>query len=192
MALSSTINGSVVKRYFSIASPPRPDGTIEFCIQHAGEFGRHLLGLGSGEPVECSDPSGTMRLLDPHRPAAYFAAGTGIAPIRAILLEQLSVNPDADATLVEGARHVGELLYRDEFVSLSSNHCGFRFVPVVSGHDPDWPGCRGRVTDHVDGALMDRNEVDAYFCGQPEMVSTLRAKLAAAGIPEDRQTFERY
>ena len=192
LALTRTLQGSVVRRYFSIASPPRPDGKIELCIRHDGRFGRHLLGLRSGESVECSDPAGSMRLLDLARPAVYFAAGTGIAPMRAILLAHLSGNPDAIATLVAGARDVGDLLYRSEFDALASRHRGFSFFPVVSGDDPGWSGRRGRVTDHIDAALAGRTDVDAYFCGQPEMVSTLREELTAIGIPEDRQSFERY
>ncbi len=192
LALSANIDGSSTKRYYSIASPPNPDGTIQLCIQHEGEFGRHLLGLRTRESVECSDPAGTMRLLDSGRSGVYFAAGTGIAPMRAILLEHLAANPDADVTLVEGARQARDLLYCSEFDALDSRRSGFRFVPVVSGNDPQWAGLRGRVTDHVDNALAGRTDIDAYFCGQPEMVSALREQLTAAGIPEDRQSFERY
>ena len=133
-----------------------------------------------------------MRLLDPCRPAVYFAAGTGVSPMRAILLAQLAANPDADATLLLGARGIDELLYRDEFEALASRHTGFRFLPVVSGIHAGWRGSRGHVTDHIAAALSGRSDVDAYFCGQPEMVTEMRAKLAAAGIPDERQSFERY
>ncbi len=192
LALSATINGTVVRRYYSIASPPRPEGTIDLCIQHEGEFARHLLDLRGGDPLQCSEPAGSMGLRNAHRQAVYFAAGTGIAPMRAILLEQLDANPRADATLVEGARCSSELLYRDEFEDLASRHPHFRYTPVVSGDDLEWPGCRGRVTDHLDDAIRGRSDIDVYFCGQPEMVSALREKLVAGGIPEDRQIFERY
>ena len=192
VALRAEVAGTLSQRYYSIASPPRPDGTIELCIQHEGKFGRYLLGLKSGDAVECSEPSGTMRLMDPDRPAVYFAAGTGVSPMRAILLTHLSANPKADATLVLGARQVDELLYRDEFEALASRHPRFRFLPVVSGTDADWPGSRGYVTDHLQVALNGRSDVDAYFCGQPEMITEMRGKLAAAGIPDERQSFERY
>ena len=192
VVLQADVGGARMKRYYSIASPPRPDGTIELCIQHDGEFGRYLLGLNAGKAIECGEPSGTMRLLDPHRPAAYFAAGTGVSPVRAILLEHLTANPEADVTLVLGARQVDELLYRDEFDALASRHEGFRFLPVVSGDAPGWRGRRGHVTDHIGAALSGRSDVDAYLCGQPEMVTDMRGRLAAAGIPDDRQSFERY
>lgn len=192
IALQAEIEGSLAKRFYSIASPPRRDGMIELCIRHEGRFGRHLLGLAAGDSIHCSEPSGTMQLLSPGRPAVYFAAGTGVSPIRAILLAHLAANPKANATLVLGSRQASDLLYRDEFDLLADRHDNFRFLPVVSGDDPGWRGTRGRVTDHIDAAVMGRSGVDAYFCGHPDMVSDMRAKLAAAGIPDARQSFERY
>lgn len=191
VALQSEIGGTTERRYYSIASPPRPDGAIEICIRHEGAFGRHLLGLRAGEAVECSAPSGKMRLLDPDRAAVYFAAGTGVSPMRAILLAHLEENPQADATLALGARLENELLYRCEFDALARQHGNFRFLPVVSGDDREWLGSRGRVTDHVEAVLRGRRNVDAYFCGQREMVLELRRKLESAGIPDERQCYER-
>ena len=191
VALQSEIGGTTERRYYSIASPPRPDGAIEICIRHEGAFGRHLLGLRAGEAVECSAPSGKMRLLDSDKAAVYFAAGTGVSPMRAILLAQLEDNPQADATLALGARREDELLYRNEFDALARQHGNFRFLPVLSGDDREWSGSRGRVTDHVEAVLRGRRDVDAYFCGQREMVSDLRAILESAGIPDERQCYER-
>ena len=192
VAVSAEICGAPVKRYYSIASPPRRDGRIELCVRTEGEFGMHLKGLRPGAELDCSEPAGRMRLLDAERPAVYFAAGTGVAPVRAILLSQLAAAPLAAATLVLGGRQHGDLLYRDEFEALCTQHAGFALLPTVSGNDADWDGLRGRVTAHADRAIAGRDGLDAYFCGPPEMVAALRARLAAAGIPDERQGFERY
>ena len=192
VALSAQISGATAKRYYSIASPPRPDHQIHLCIDHEGAFGSHLRRLRPGDTVACSAPAGAMRLLDPSRAAVYFAAGTGIAPLRAILLAQLTANPNAQATLVLAARYSRDLLYREEFEELAGRHGGFRFLPTVSGDDADWRGRRGRATAHVDEALAGRSGLDAYFCGQRELVHDLQERLREAGIPDERQSFERY
>ena len=192
LSLSALVEGEIQTRYYSIASPPHSSGMIELCIQHDGAFGSHLRSLQRGEQVDCSEPAGKMRLLDSDKPAIYFAAGTGVSPMRAILLAQLAANPLADATLLLGARHSSELLYQDEFQALASRHMGFRFMPAVSGEEPDWDGRRGRVLAHIDEAIAGSSGVDAYFCGPQEMVAQLREHLAKAGIPEERQVFERY
>ena len=192
VALSAEVDGNPTRRYYSIASPPRPDQRVEFCIHPAGEFGDYLCALRPGDQVECSRPAGKMRLSDPQRAAVYFAAGTGIAPIRAILLAQLAANPGADATLVLGARTADELAYLREFEALCDRHPRFRLIPTVSREDPGWNGRQGRVTSLVDEATGGRRDLEAYFCGPPEMVADLRERLAAAGIPDERQCFERY
>ncbi|MCY4189437.1 MAG: FAD-dependent oxidoreductase [Bryobacterales bacterium] len=192
VALSAPVGGTRQTRYYSIASPPVSSGRIELCIQHQGAFGSHLRSLREGDRMECSEPGGTMRLLDAGRPAVYFAAGTGVAPMRAILLEQLAANPEAEAILLLGSRHASELLFRNEFEALAARHARFRFLPAVSGKEGGWGGRQGRVTAHIDEALAGLSSPDAYFCGQREMVAQLRERLAAAGIPDERQVYERY
>ena len=192
VALSAPVGGARQTRYYSIASPPDPSGRIELCVQHEGAFGSHLRSLRRGDRTECSEPGGKMRLLDAARPAIYFAAGTGVSPMRAILLEQLRANPAAEAVLLLGARHSSELLFRDELEALAARHAGFRFVPTVSGDDPGWDGRRGRVADHIAEALAGLSSPDAYFCGQRELVAQLQELLTAAGIADERQVYERY
>jgi NAD(P)H-flavin reductase len=192
VALSAPIDGTQQTRYYSIASPPDPSGRIELCVQHEGAFGSHLRSLRRGDRTECSEPGGKMRLLDAARPAVYFAAGTGVSPMRAILLAQLGANPGAEAVLLLGARHSSELLFRDEFEALTARHASFNFVPSVSGNDAGWDGRRGRVAAHLDEAMAGLSSPDAYFCGQREMVAQLRERLAATGIPDERQVYERY
>ena len=192
VALSALVDGTQQTRYYSIASPPDPSGKIELCVQHDGAFGTHLQSLRRGDRTECSEPGGTMRLLDAARPAVYFAAGTGVSPMRAILLAQLAANPAAEAILLLGARHSSELLFRDEFEALVGRHAGFRFVPTVSGDEVGWGGRRGRVAAHIDEAMAGLNSPDAYFCGHRETVAQLREVLTEAGIPDERQVYERY
>ena len=192
VALSAEVNGNPTTRYYSIASPPRPDLRIEFCIQPAGEFGNCLSALRPGDEIECSEPAGNMRLSDAERAAVYFAAGTGVSPMRAILLAHLTANPQADATLVIGARTSEELAYYREFETLRDRHPHFRLMPTVSREDPSWSGRHGRVTSHIEEATGGRSDLDAYFCGPPAMVAELRERLTAIGIPDECQCFERY
>ena len=107
------LGGAGRKRYYSIASAPRADRTLDLCVDVRGDFGQYLNTLPLGAEVEAEGPAGKMRLLDARRAALYFAAGTGIAPVRAILQAHLAANPDADARLFFGARaRAGPVLSR--------------------------------------------------------------------------------
>ena len=186
------LGGAGRKRYYSIASAPRADRTLDLCVDVRGDFGQYLNTLALGAEVEAEGPAGKMLLLDARRAALYFAAGTGIAPVRAILQAHLAANPDADARLFFGARRAQDLFYRDEFEALAERRPNFVFHPTVSGEDPHWRGRRGRVSAHLEEALQGRGSRDAYFCGPREMVERLKIDLAAAGIPDERQSYERY
>lgn len=186
------LRGAGRKGYYSIASAPRADRTIDLCIDARGEFGQYLNRLPLGAEVEAASPAGKMRLSAAENAAVYLAAGTGIAPVRAILQAHLAANPNADARLFFGARQACDLFYRGEFEALAASRPNFVFCPAVSGAEPAWSGRRGRVSDHLAEALEGRADRDAYFCGPREMVERLQADLAAAGIPDSRQCYERY
>ena len=192
VALQATVDGEALTGYFSIASPPGRDGRIEFCLDVAGRLGRHIRDLRPGDTVACGEPSGTMRLLEAATPSVYFASGTGVAPLRAILLSQLAADLAAEAVLVQGARRSADLHFRREFEGLASSHPGFRFLPTVTRSEDGWTGRTGRVAEHVEEAVAGRSGLVAYICGQPEMVAGMRRRLAAAGIADERQCFERY
>ncbi len=192
VALSATIGGSPAKAYYSIASPPRGNGQIDLCIRPDTAFAQHLLELQPGAAVACSEPAGKMRLLDPNRPAIYIAAGTGVAPMRAILLAHLEARPNADITFLLGDRSARDLAYRSEFEDLEAQHAAFRFWPSVTRENESWTGRRGHVTTHLEQAFLDRGEPDVYFCGPQALVAELRERLESSGIPDERQVYERY
>lgn len=65
-------------------------------------------------------------------------------------------------------------------------------MPTVSGDEDGWHGRRGHVAAHMNEAMAGLDGSDAYFRGQRKMVAQLRERLAAAGIPDERQVYERY
>ncbi len=192
LALAAELGGETQKRYYSIASAPREDRTIDLCVDIRGDFGQYLDSLEQGSEVTAEGPAGKMGLLDARNSAVYFASGTGIAPVRAILQAHLGENPAANTRLYFGVRHSKNLFFRDEFEALAERHPKFEFCPTVSGDDAGWEGRRGRVHAYLDEALEGGENLDAYFCGQRELVDQLKADLSAAGIADERQSYERY
>lgn len=186
------LGGESRRRYYSIASAPRADRSIDLCVDVRGDFGQYLNALEPGAEIEASPPAGKMGLLDPDNAALYFASGTGIAPVRAILQAHLAANPAADARLFFGVRHSENLFYREDFERLAERHPNFEFCPTVSGPEPAWSGRRGRAEAHLKEALGGRGDLDVYFCGHREMVEQLQRLLSAAGIPDACRSFERY
>ncbi len=194
--LSIPLDGGAEDRYYSIASPPRRDNRFELCVA-AGESaaGRVLAELEPGAELDCSGPSGGFALRDPVRDSLFVGTGTGVAPLRSMILSILGEAGVSDRriALLLGARTPERLLYRDEMERLASEAENFDFWPTLTRADGGWLGRRGRVLAHLADALSDRhNETDVYLCGQREMVSDVREQLLEAGLDDDALIYEKY
>ncbi|MBI5620519.1 hypothetical protein HY949_01955 [Candidatus Gottesmanbacteria bacterium] len=76
----------------SIASAPNHDGTIQLLqsVAPMGEGSKWLLGLKPGDPIQFLGPLGKFVLQkESPRPKVFVATGCGIAPLRAMIMDQL-------------------------------------------------------------------------------------------------------
>jgi CDP-4-dehydro-6-deoxyglucose reductase len=198
VALSKTFDGGVLKRYYSIASPPNGTRRFELCINAAHDnspFGDYLHRMQPGEVLDYEGPAGTFRLNRPLRPSVFVAHGTGIAPLRSMIFYLLDSekNRDAPLTLIYGARNRKWLLYGDEFLALEKRHANFHFWPTLSRPAEDWPGRRGYVQVHLEAAFNgDAPAVDFYLCGRADMVSEAQQLLRQAGLDDSSVRHEQY
>ena len=179
-----------VKRSYSIASDPITPEKIELQIRRVdgGQLSAYWFNEAKlNDLLRFNGPRGTFFL----RPVAgldliFLATGTGIAPIRAILL-QLAASPPADQprsiSLYWGGRH-REDLYLDPAAGLP----GLRYVPVLSRGDVKWVGARGHVQDVLVHDVAHRSApalagATVYACGSEAMIHGARRLLADLGLP---------
>ena len=85
------IPGSPLRRAYSIASPPSQESSIELHIRLTpgglATEGWVFASLAVGERVTMQGPLGTFSMIEPEDgPVVLVAGGTGIAPLKAILL----------------------------------------------------------------------------------------------------------
>jgi len=108
-------------RSFSIANAPRPDGLISLLITRVpgGESSTWVHErLRVGEEVSVSGPYGTF-VDDPAAtaPALFLAAGSGLAPIRALLEAAVAANRRSSLTLIFSARSEVEVIDGERFAA---------------------------------------------------------------------------
>jgi ferredoxin-NADP reductase len=193
-----------IKRSYSIASPP--DGTPRFAIAVT----RVQEGPGSTW-LHAVEPGVTLPFVGPQgfftRPAAapppslMVATGTGVTPMRSMLLASRAAGTMAPAILLLGVRHEEDVLYGDELRSLASANPHVRFEPTLSQPRGAWTGRRGYVQTHVK-ALWEELVRDAhaagakphaYVCGLERMVGSVRDMLRKEmGLPRQEVHSERY
>lgn len=187
-------NGAVIKRAYSIASPPHEPATIELCIQHveAGIASTYFWNLKGGEPISLSGPHGKFLLKEPwdYEPV-FIATGTGVAPLRAMIRHLLYKNFPGDISLFFGTRYEHSLLYESEFRQWASARRNFHYYPTVS-RPKDWHGEVGHVQQTFQKYVKDSTKKELYLCGWSEVIKSVCRDLEGFGVPKDKLHYEEW
>ena len=198
LASSHAVPGQVVKlrapsgeAYFALASAPSPDGSADLLVKRGGKIADEVvLAAVPGARIETSAPFGKGFPIAQAegRDLLLFAAGSGIAPIRALLQHVISHrNRFLRTTLFYGQRRGADFAYRGEHLDWERH--GVRVVLCPSDADEAWPGVRGRVQEVARALSLGGSDpagTEAYVCGMTAMVNDVKGTLAEAGVPPDR------
>lgn len=156
----------------SIASAPDPSrpGRFELAVMR-GTNTEALLALEPGAEIEARGPQGsfTRAAADP-LPALLVGAGTGVAPLRAMIQDELRSAGVAPLVLLFGCRSEADMLWREEFEALAVRAPRFRFEPTLSAPSAAWAGRSGWVQEHLIELGRELGAPQAYVCGGDEMV----------------------
>jgi NAD(P)H-flavin reductase len=123
------------------------------------------------------------------------ATGTGIAPIKSMLLSLLGQTGSRRIRLFFGLRNVSDLFYTKLLSDLRENHPRFEPTVILSQPDPmGWRGLRGRVTDLINEqvAADQVSNTDAYLCGGRPMIEEAKRLLINKGMKVDQIRHEHF
>ncbi|HAU99485.1 MAG: hypothetical protein UX04_C0005G0052 [Microgenomates group bacterium GW2011_GWF2_45_18] len=177
------IPGSEKKNSYSISSSPDLNHAIELLIDlsPSGKGTQYLQSLRIGEKIRFLAPAGHF-VVDPEQTVQeqsmqYIATGSGIAPIKSMIVDQLRFQQDErPITLYWGMRYESELFWLDKFQNLQKQFPNFHLHLVLSQAQDGWTLCRGRVTD-----CLSFHELDIaggfYLCGNGTMIKDVKALL---------------
>ncbi|RUO36837.1 NADH:ubiquinone oxidoreductase [Aliidiomarina shirensis] len=176
---------------FTVRYQPQAEGA-----QAPGVGSTYLCNLKVGEHVIVEGPYGDFtRMEGANRKLFFIGGGAGMAPLRALVQEELSTPEPRDMVFYYGARDSNELVYRNELEALAAAE-QIHFVPVLSDapSHSDWAGARGFVHEQALAYLssIDIDEYDFYVCGPPRMLSATLDMLANLGVSQDRIRFDDF
>jgi NAD(P)H-flavin reductase len=173
---------------YSIASAHDPRKPAEFELAAAFQAGADVIdSLPLGATLEIEGPFGDFTWQPSPGPAALLVGvGTGIAPLRALIEEELARRSQRRLILVAGHRAPEDVLFAADFARLETEHARFRFVPTLSRAGEVWTGHHGRVQSRLIEAARSLGELDAYVCGRVDMVSDVVSALQAQGVRPER------
>jgi len=186
--------GGVVKRAYSIASPPHEAGVVELCIQHVekGIASTFFWGLKEGMPVTITGPHGRFTLKQPldYEPV-FMATGTGVAPFRSMIHHLFHVNFTKDIWLLFGCRYEHTVIYEQEFRAMASMRHNLRYYPTVS-RPKEWRGDTGHIQQTFQKYVKDYANKEIYVCGWLEVVKAVVKDLGALGVPPEKIHYEEW
>ncbi|MEX0744725.1 MAG: FAD-binding oxidoreductase, partial [Phycisphaeraceae bacterium] len=185
-----------MSRAYSIANAPEGDGSVELHLRRV-EGGRFtswaFSGMKVGDRLKARGPLGNFTMRSrPETPLLFAAGGTGLAPILALLRQQVRSQPQRDMVLVWGMKRSGDFYALPELVPILEQAPRLRIVLAADEGAPSWPPrerlsfVQGTVTD-----VLDRDEAllagrDIYAAGPPSMLRALGQQLARQGVARER------
>jgi len=151
-----------------------------------------LFSLRKGDSVQGSGPFGSFRAQETDREMVFIGGGVGMAPLRAMIFEQLEQERTArKMSFWYGARGRSDLYYAEEFDGLAARYPNFEWTVAMSDPQPEdvWTGAVGFV--HLvafQQYLRDHpapETCEFYLCGPPLMISAVLSMLDDLGVDND-------
>jgi ferredoxin-NADP reductase len=186
-----------VRRPYSIAAAPddaRREGCLELLVgvDAHGSAGPHLT-VAPGTRVDVEGPLGSFTFpADPEeRSFVFIAGGTGIAPLRAMLRQALSL-PGSRIGVFYSARTPDEFAYQDELRALADRGRIELRQTVTRTADDGWHGTRGRIDRSELQRLIHEPETLCFVCGPPSLVADMPGRLGELGVDRRRIRLEEW
>jgi len=186
-----------VSRAYSIASVPSLEDRLEIIVRQVpgGICTTYMHQyLKVGDELVLNGPYGDFYLRETGKELVMIAGGSGLAPIKSIILDVIERNLDRQMTFFFGAVTGKDLYYVDYFRDLERKYGNFRFVPALSKPAPEdaWDGELGLITDVVERHVKDANDKGAYLCGSPGMINACINVLKKIGFTGDMIYYDKF
>jgi CDP-4-dehydro-6-deoxyglucose reductase len=191
-----------MSRAYSIGNAPKPEGEVELQIRRmeGGRLSGWAFGAAKvGDVVTARGPLGAFTMRSgPDRPLVFVARGTGFAPLKALIEQQLAMFPAREMQLFWGATASADFYDLDAVAAWLETDANLRIMLVARSFDVGFVApsgattALGRVSDAIAASGFDLSGFDAYVAGPRVTVRDSIAALGACGVPADRTFADSY
>jgi ferredoxin-NADP reductase len=181
-------DGYQAQRSYSIASPPE-DELLTLTVERVdnGEVSPYLVGdLRVGDQFELRGPIGGYFVWTVATPGPLWliAAGSGIAPLMAMLRHRARRKVSAPALLLYSSRSLEDVIYREELDTMARGDPDIRVVNTLTRKQPErWMGHRGRIDKVLlaEAGFPPKQNPKIYVCGSTPFVEDVSRFLVELG-----------
>lgn len=180
-------------RAYSICSAPNgKDFVICIKLVENGRGTEWLNSLKEGNEVEFLGPQGKFLFEEGSKKHTFIATGTGVAPFKSMIEDQLNKGNKSEIQLVFGVRSEEDIFYKEFFEKLEKKHENFKFHLALSKPSENWKGLKGRVTEALKEINIDTKNTTFYICGLKNMIEDVENLLLEKGVQKEAIKFEKY
>ncbi len=186
-----------VYRAYSVSSSPSVSNQVELEIRRVSNgicttFVHKYM--KEGDEIIFNGPYGDFYLRDTARDVVCIAGGSGMAPLKAILLDMAEKKINRKVRYFFGAVTRRDLFLVDEMKALEKELPDFKFIPALSAPLPEdkWDGETGLITDVLDRHLETGDNLEAYLCGSPGMIDACVNVLKKNGVPGELIYYDKF
>ncbi len=184
------------RRSYSLANAPGQDELLEIHVRHVpgGLFSGHVFNaMQERALLRFEGPLGTFFLRDDSdKPVILMAAGTGFAPMKAIVEQALAGHGRRPLHLYWGARTRADLYLHDLACTWAATHEPIQYTPVLSRPPTGWTGRTGYVQEAVVADFPDLAGREVYASGPPKMITAAKQLLVDHGLPPEAFYYDAF
>ena len=183
-------------RAYSIGNAPREDGSVELQVRRVpgGRMSEWLFErLQTGGSVQARGPLGHFTLRSaPVTKLVFVAGGTGFAPVKAMIEQQLTLDPKRELRLFWGVGVREDIYETDVLAGWTRRDANLR-IAIAVDHGP-LPGglpagivaLSGVVAQAIAATSAKLAGYDGYVAGPPAMMPAVVEALAGQGVERER------
>lgn len=176
---------------FTLANAPTRRGYIECTTRAIGKLTGALRKLSAGQCLGFRGPYGNRFPVEEWRGRnlVFVGGGIGTAALRAPLQYVLDTRQDyGDIVVLNGARSVADLVYKDEMKKEWEAVPGVRVVRTVDpgGETPEWDGEVGLLPSVFEKLALSPDNCVVVVCGPPVMLHFMFLALERMGYAYDQ------
>ncbi len=175
---------------FTIASSPTRRGYFECSFKLMGKVTTALRDVEVGQTIGFRGPYGNGFPMEQMkgRDLLIIGGGVGMAPLKGLIEFCLDNRGDfGHVTILNGARTVADLVYKEEMVNWSRQE-GVTLIQTVDpgGETPEWTGKVGLIPTVLEQLAPAPDGKIAVVCGPPIMIKFTLQVLDRLGFPPGR------
>jgi ferredoxin-NADP reductase len=196
-------DGYQAQRSYSIASPPE-DKYLILTVERIddGEVSPYLVDeLHVGDRIELRGPIGGYFVWDARdgkndgSPLFLVAAGSGIAPLMAMIRHRANSQNKVPTKLLYSSRSYEDVIYREELEHYSATDPSLSVIHTLTRRQPtNWTSYRRRIDFEMlaETAWRPAEKPLAFTCGSTAVVEKVATYLVELGYEPERIKTERF